>query len=228
MHTKAVRAYFLISCAALGVLFYFHPLDIYISRIFFDSKLGFVYKHQFIFAFLHDAIYGVMVVLAGSRGVVMLDRWWVIRSFDYRYYLKPIYVLLACIIGPGLIVNMGFKEHFHRPRPSQTIIFNGQKDYAPPFSLKGQCEHNCSFVSGHASVGFAFYALAFIQTNIRKRKRYTILATVLGLSFGLVRIVQGSHYLSDVIFSGIVVYISCYLLAKILKPENEIISPSLR
>ena len=41
------------------------------------------------------------------------------------------------------------------------------------------------------------------------------------MTFGIARIMQGSHYLSDIIFSGVFVFITTYVIAKIMKPDQS-------
>ena len=61
-----------------------------------------------------------------------------------------IFLIATMIIGPGLIVNLGLKDHWHRPRPIQTQDFNGPDPFVPWYDDKGGCKKNCSFVSGEA------------------------------------------------------------------------------
>lgn len=214
-------ALFAIFTVITGLLFYYLPIDIYVSNLFFNMHSGFFYKANSYLVFMHGLVYAIMTTMCATLGLIILYRFYRIRSFNYRDYLKPLYILLACLVGPGLIVNTLIKEHSTRPRPSQTIVFNGAEPYSPPFSLHGNCLTNCSFVSGHASVGFVFYAFAFVQNKPRRRRIFIWLGTFLGCIFGLGRIMQGAHYMSDIIFSGVTVFITCYLLAKIMKPEQD-------
>lgn len=212
-------ALFVIITTLVGWVFYSFPIDIYVSNIFFDHATGFATNS--VLNFLHGFVYFTMGVTCSTVMLMILYKFYRLRSFNYRNYLKLIYLLLAFIIGPGLVVNLGLKEHSQRPRPSQTVIYTGSQDYVPPFNFNGNCISNCSFVSGHASVGFMFYAFAFIQKETRRRRLLMLAATVLGAVFGAARIMQGAHYLSDIIFSGVTVFITCYLLAKTMKPEQE-------
>jgi lipid A 4'-phosphatase len=121
-----------------------------------------------------------------------------------------LYLLLVMIVGPGLLVNTVFKDHWGRARPSQVEEFNGSKKFTRAAIPTDQCEKNCSFVSGHASVGFFFLAFAFVWP--RRRILWLVTGTSLGLGIGLVRILQGGHFFSDVIFCGLVVYLTARLL----------------
>ncbi|BCD60165.1 lipid A 4'-phosphatase [Nitratiruptor sp. YY08-10] len=116
-----------------------------------------------------------------------------------------VYLLLVLLIGPGLIVNVVFKNHFGRARPSQIEQFGGTKKFTPALQIADQCKKNCSFSSGHAAAAFYFLALIPLFRG-RKRKIIAALAIIWGSVVGLVRIAQGGHFLSDVYCSAVVVY----------------------
>ncbi|HZU89271.1 MAG TPA: phosphatase PAP2 family protein, partial [Stellaceae bacterium] len=65
---------------------------------------------------------------------------------------------------------------------------------------------NCSFVCGHAALGFALVAFAFLLPSGPWRRRATAAALVFGALVGLDRIALGRHFLSDVVFAGLLVY----------------------
>jgi lipid A 4'-phosphatase len=115
-----------------------------------------------------------------------------------------VYIILCVAIGPGLLVNEAFKNNWGRARPVQIEQFGGTKKYSPPLTPSNQCPKNCSFTSGDASVGFVLVALAFLAR--KQRNRWISIAIVVGLLIGLVRIAQGAHFFSDVLYSGILVY----------------------
>ena len=73
-----------------------------------------------------------------------------------------IFLIATMVIGPGLIVNLGLKDHWHRPRPIQTQDFNGPNPFMPWYDDDGGCKKNCSFVSGEASTGFWMVAPASV------------------------------------------------------------------
>jgi membrane-associated phospholipid phosphatase len=69
------------------------------------------------------------------------------------------------------------------------------------------CQTNCSFVSGHAAVGFSL--MAFGMFGIRKRRQFWMLtALATGTLIGFARIAQGGHFLSDIVFSYLAIWIS--------------------
>lgn len=112
--------------------------------------------------------------------------------------------LFAClIVAPGLVANTLLKDNWGRARPHQVEQFGGPKTFTPPIVMSNQCERNCSFVSGEAASIFAvFFALALVFPALSQNLIfYGVLA---GMSAGLVRILQGGHFLSDVLFSGVI------------------------
>jgi lipid A 4'-phosphatase len=136
-----------------------------------------------------------------------------------------VYIILCVAIGPGLLVNEVFKNNWGRARPVQIEEFGGTKKYSPPLTPSNQCPKNCSFTSGDASVGFVLVALAFLAR--KRRGLWIALAMSTGLLIGLVRIVQGAHFFSDVLYSGILVYGSAralhYLI--IVRGSKQVLPP---
>jgi lipid A 4'-phosphatase len=113
-----------------------------------------------------------------------------------------LYLVLCLGVGPGLVTNTLLKDQWGRARPAQIVEFGGSKTFTPPLLPADQCARNCSFVSGEAASMFAvFYAAALI---VPQWSLPTMIAgTMVGLAAGLVRVVQGGHFLSDVVFAGV-------------------------
>jgi len=115
--------------------------------------------------------------------------------------------LLVVCIGLGFTVDWVLKDHFGRPHPYQTHVFTGDQDFVPAFHYRPLCEVNCSFVSGHAAGGFVW--MAWGMWGWRRRRQAWLLAGVVAGSFiGAARVMQGGHFLSDVVFSGWVIWLS--------------------
>jgi len=127
-----------------------------------------------------------------------------------------LYLIAVFAIGPGVIVNGILKAESGRARPAATVEFGGNKRYTPPLAISDQCERNCSFVSGEASLGFAFLAFGFAATTRARRRLGFAAGLALGVAFGLLRIAQGGHFLSDVYFAGVLMLALAWLLEKLL------------
>jgi lipid A 4'-phosphatase len=94
-----------------------------------------------------------------------------------------------------------------RARPNDILQFGGRENFTPWFELSNACNTNCSFVSGDASVGFSLIALFLIT----RKKIFFWSSLIFGLLIGLIRIMEGGHFFSDVVVSGLVVYLLSYI-----------------
>ena len=192
-----------------SLLFYFLPeIDIIVSRWFYTEESGFYLNNHFlvqlsyrIFADIHWLFFfGLLWLLFAS--------WFWQRSSEKLLRRKIMYMLLVLILGPGLTVS-ALKDNMGRPRPSQVHEFGGTAQFQPVFVLSEECDRNCSFVSGHASIAFYLVCLAWVFNG-----RYWLWAGItLGTLAGLGRIIQGAHFLSDAVFSFWVIYAVCVVLA---------------
>jgi lipid A 4'-phosphatase len=112
------------------------------------------------------------------------------------------FLIAVLAVGPGLVANVVLKDNWGRARPRTVIEFGGKKHFTPALIPATECARNCSFVSGEASSAFVpFFAAALLLPQFRRT--LFCAGLVVGLGAGLIRIAQGGHFLSDVIFAGI-------------------------
>jgi lipid A 4'-phosphatase len=118
----------------------------------------------------------------------------------------------ACLVaGPGLVANVIFKDQWGRARPRQIVEFGGSKAFSPPLLRTDQCKRNCSFFSGEAASTYVvFYAAAALFPQWAMT--LIVAGTAGGLVTGLVRMSQGAHFLSDVVFAGVFMALTVLLL----------------
>ncbi|MCW7754211.1 phosphatase PAP2 family protein [Desulfobotulus sp. H1] len=197
----------------LSVLFFlaWPQVDIWFSSLFWTPEKGFFLRDHVVFRLIYLSVewisYGMGVFLllwAFAYGLHPFVR----RMGGGRFLCSA---LLLFVLGPGLVVNLIFKDHMGRARPAQIEAFGGQADFVPPFVFSRECERNCSFASGHASVAAWLLCLVLLFNGYGKK----VLVFLAGLYFVLVgmgRIVQGGHFLSDVIFAFLLVYVVAALL----------------
>lgn len=130
------------------------------------------------------------------------------HHYTARFRRRALYILLVIAVGPGLVVNVIVKDHWGRPRPIHEKTFGGQFDYVPPGRIANTPDK--SFVCGHCSVAYSFVVLYFLSQN--HKLLYLLLALVLGWGMGSTRMIAGGHYLSDVLWSGYLVFLVAYAL----------------
>lgn len=132
-----------------------------------------------------------------------------------------LFLVLVLALGPGLAVNGILKPNWGRPRPEETQVFGGPEAYYPPWDVHWG-GHGKSFPSGHASMAFYVGAPAFLCLT-RRRWAWTwgVLGVGYGVAVGLTRIVQGQHFPTDVLWSGIVVYFTALGLYLLIRPGQQ-------
>ena len=190
-----------IGCA---LLFIFYPqIDLAISQWFYTPEERFLYKRsapvQFVYR-LFAVLHIPMLLLFIFAGLYMNFRK---HSPDWYRKKTLTFLMLSLVLGPGLLVNTVIKDNSTgRARPSKVEPFGGENSFTPAFVYSGTCERNCSFVSGHAALGFYFITLGWILAS----RRWFIAGCMIGATVGLGRIIQGGHFLSDVIFAFWAVY----------------------
>jgi len=114
-----------------------------------------------------------------------------------------IFLIVTMALGPGLIVNLGLKDHAHRPRPVQTRDFGGTDEFRPWYRFDGACRKNCSFASGEAASGFWMVAPATLAPPPLRGVAMAA-AIAFGVGASLLRIAFGGHYLSDTLLGGLI------------------------
>ncbi|MCX7312352.1 MAG: phosphatase PAP2 family protein [Alphaproteobacteria bacterium] len=118
-------------------------------------------------------------------------------------------------IGPALLTNGVFKAHWSRPRPGSVVGLGGAQPFMPWWDPRGACASNCSFVSGEASSAYAMLAPAVVVPPPWRAAAIGA-ALVYGTAIGVVRMALGGHFLSDVLFAGILTALVIWLLHGLL------------
>ena len=190
-------------------IFYRWPMiDLKITRFFYDPTQGFAYNHAehiqamyFFVSHTSNVFAGFLVVMLAIKLLARHTAWIWGNRFFRRFRLQVVlYLLVTLIVGPWLGIHHGIKEFFDRPRPREVIEFGGELPYLQPLAI-GNVDSS-SFVSGHASMGFYLAAIALLLTGWQRVALY-VLALVAGGVIGMGRIMQGAHFASDIVYSGI-------------------------
>ncbi len=131
---------------------------------------------------------------------------------------QTLFLIATIAIGPGLIVNLGMKDHLHRPRPTQTAGLGGRDEFKPWYSFDGGCAKNCSFPSGEAASGFWMVAPALLAPP-PWRGPAVAAAIAFGVAASALRLAFGGHYLSDVLFGGLISLFVVFAARRLFWPE---------
>lgn len=135
---------------------------------------------------------------------------------------QGIFLVLLLALGPGLLVNATFKDHWGRPRPREVVQFGGKKAFLQPWQ-PGNNGDGRSFPCGHASAAFYMAAPYFIyrRQDARIARRWLLGGMLFGVFMGYARLAQGGHFLSDVLWAWGMVGLTALGLASFLLPERE-------
>ena len=136
-------------------------------------------------------------------------------------------VLIGVAVGPGLLANALFKDHWHHPRPRDLIEFGGPLHYVPS-PLIGT-EGGASFPCGHCSVGFMFAAGWWIWRRRRPAWAAASLAggLALGALLGVGRMAAGAHFLSDIVWSALLAFGVLHVLWHYVLPVPAAEAPAV-
>lgn len=206
--------------AAFAVLFLTFPeIDLWAARLFADRQGDFWLESHPVLRALNDfvPVLAVFLIVLGIGGTIYTKiRDHRLFGLAARHYF---FVFMSVAIGPGLIANAIFKEHWGRARPRTLVEFGGNLEFTPALMVADQCERNCSFVAGDPSLVFACLAVALLAP--RRRPLWIALALIAGAIVGVGRMAQGAHFLSDVIFAGLFVAIAVLLLKQLIVDAGD-------
>lgn len=210
----------------LTILISYNKLDIKVSQYFYVNNSWRLADHQPWQWFYRNGTLPGLILAIGSFLVLLLSLKIKINPV-YRKYAA--FILLTMVLGPGLLVNGVFKDHWGRPRPRDCSQFNGKWEFRevwqPGIPGKGH-----SFPSGHVATAFHLIVIYYVLRRHRKTLSYVFLggAFVYGGLMGVARIAQGGHFLSDAAWAAGITILSaqllCYLICEIpgLKEEKQL------
>jgi membrane-associated PAP2 superfamily phosphatase len=117
-----------------------------------------------------------------------------------------LFLIATLALGPGVLSNLLLKDHWGRPRPIDVQQFGGDLRFEPWWDPRGDCPNNCSFVAGEPSG--AFWTLAPAALAPPPLQAVAVgAALAFGVGIGVLRMAAGAHFLSDVAFAGVFMYL---------------------
>jgi lipid A 4'-phosphatase len=193
----------------LAALMLWPQFDLRVSDKFFLPGYGFIARQWLVSVLLNETAFWLPRLLAMGFILAALLAFWR-KTPAFNLPAKAwLFLLLGLLLGPGLIANVIFKDHWGRARPSQIEQFGGAAEFTPALIPAGQCERNCSFVSGDGAFGFYLPIFAYVIGNPRRSRRLFWLGLGAGTAFGFNRVLMGAHFLSDVVFAAVFMLLLC-------------------
>lgn len=209
---------------ALAVYAKFPAVDLIVSSRYFDVARGFIHAQDPLVLWLYNWTPPIGRALALLAALHALLAPWLAKLLALSgrtdaadrcrgpwRHVSTVF-LCAALLGPGLLIEGVFKNTVGRPRPVQVEAFGGPQAFQGPFALGDNTEAHRSFCSSHAATGFALMGLGLTCGPVWRR-RWFLIGLVSGAVIGAGRIMQGGHFLSDVIFAFYAVWLSCELVA---------------
>jgi lipid A 4'-phosphatase len=121
-----------------------------------------------------------------------------------------VFLISTLALAPGLLVNVVLKEHWGRPRPIEVTQFGGNEHYVSWWDPRGECDKNCSFVSGDVAGAIWTMAPAALAPPQWRALAYGA-SLALGIGMAAVRVMQGGHFVSDTIFAGVFTFLIIWI-----------------
>jgi membrane-associated PAP2 superfamily phosphatase len=202
---------------ALAVLFAVFPLwDLEVAQVFFDpERARFPLSVAYEWNLVRQAANWVPFLLLAPAALALLRK---LVFPDQKMPIAPsvvLYLIGSFLIGPGVAANLVLKENSGRPRPNGVQQFAGTADFQPWWRPSDACKRNCSFVSGEASE--AFWTVAPATLAPPQLRPFALGgAVIFGTAVGSLRVVFGRHFVSDIVFAGLITIAIVFALYRLL------------
>jgi lipid A 4'-phosphatase len=195
------------------------PLTPYLDM---SMESYFYYSHGLPPHFQQNAFCDVMFNYAVYPAEMVAMAAVILLAFSFFFpalnkWQKPALALIMTMaIGAGLITHAILKDHWGRPRPRQVIQFGGKQAFRPYYHphFFHQPEPSKSFPCGHCTMGFYFFSIALLCKRLKSTLLYYgffTFALILGFALGVARMMVGAHFFSDVLLTGIIMWLTAYI-----------------
>jgi membrane-associated PAP2 superfamily phosphatase len=209
--------------AVVTIIFAVTPLDIAAARIFYDAQGP---DHwPLATQWPWSALYRLAPYITAS--LLAIGVLWLFAGYFHKrgtWRENGIFLIFCVLIGPGLLINAVFKDHWDRPRPRDVVEFGGTLHYKPAPWPGG--EGGGSFPCGHCSVGFLYASGWWIWRRRHPGRARASLAIglALGSALGLGRMAAGAHFFSDVVWSALLALGLAHVLSRSRERTRRFVS----
>lgn len=200
-------------------------LDLKISEYFYQLGNGEFVSNRFYHFLYHYGTLPANLTVAFAIIVFILS-FFILAWKKWRYV--ALMLIATMLTGGWLITHEVLKEYWGRPRPKQVIEFGGSQPFRPYYSPNffNQPEPSKSFTCGHCVSGFFFFAVGLAGRRLGNRYLYIggmALALILGILLSWMRIALGGHFLTDILFSALIMWYSAlffdWLIFEYIQPK---------
>lgn len=195
--------------------------DVRLTNHFFNvhQHVFLLKHHQFLSGFMHTALKWLMVAMALSSLLlaVMAIKFKALNPLKQAF----LWAFMGMVLATSAVAIL---KHFSMHGcPWDLAMYGGKLPLLKLFSvLPAGVEAGACFPAGHASGGFALMAFYFAFRQIKPHFANVMLwlGLVMGLAMGFAQVMRGAHFLSHVLWSGWVVWVSLLLLYAIWSPTK--------
>lgn len=215
--TPTVTRYLLLQILAvplaLGLAAWFahdSGLDFRIQDAFYDPALGgFPWRRTaWLETIGHQSLKIVPIALLVIAVAAAIASRWIVELRPWRRLLLIVAAALA--LGPIIVTQL--KQVTAPPCPWDLKQYGGYAEVATRWFVGSAVESGRCLPSGHAGAGFSLLALYFAgwASGYPRWRWYGLaIGASAGMLFGVIRMIQGAHFLSHVLWAALV----CWLVA---------------
>lgn len=202
--------------AVTGLVFGLFPqLDIAFTRLFHQAGTGFGFSTDATLMLLRDLSMLIVALLVAPAAAALVAK---LVQPAHRLLIPgraTVFLLVTILLGPLLVANIVLKDYWGRPRPRDIVELGGKATFVPWWDPRGSCPDNCSFVAGEASGAFWTMAPAALAPPQWRPLAYAG-ALAFGAAVGFLRVGFGGHFISDVVFAGVIMFLIIWLVHGLL------------
>lgn len=199
----------------VGLVFGLYPeLDVRVTALLFNPEFHTFGMRQALVP-VRDAAMWLVTAMVAVPVLALAYK----VAMPHKRMLLPgravLFLIGTLALGPGLLVNVIAKEHWGRPRPVDVRSLGGDETFVAWWDPRGTCPKNCSFVSGDVSGGFWAMAPAALAPAPWRPVAYTA-AILFGAGIGVIRMLFGGHFFTDVVFAGVFTFLIIWVVFNLL------------
>ena len=216
---KAFLVYVAFAALTLAVFGLWPDLDLAVAHRFYDGG-GFIGRDG-LARFGRDVFRVTPFVVLAAYAALWLAR----RAGRWRGWAPSgramIFLIATIAIGPGVVVNLSLKDHWHRPRPYPDPGVQRQGRRSCPGTTIGANARRTARSSRARRRPDSGWSRRRASCRRRPADPAIVAAFAFGVGASLLRMAFGGHYLSDVLLGGLVTLIIIEIARMLIWPRGE-------